>query len=102
MDKEMDKGVQDFLDKLAGIERIIEERPELAPCKMDLIFLQAQADRVCPMGGIRSYIGLLVAEDFKRFQERTSLADRMTTEEIAVPASLIQNGPNGYQNEDTE
>ncbi len=101
MKKKLEKGAQDFLDKLAGIERIIEERPELAPCRLDLTFLQAQADRVCPVGGIRSYIGLLVAEDFKKFQEHTSLADRMT-QEIAVPASLIQNGPNGYQNEDTE
>ena len=84
MKKKLEKGAQDFLDKLAGIERIIEERPELAPCRLDLTFLQAQADRVCPMGGIRSYIGLLVAEDFKKFQEHTSLADRMA-QEIALP-----------------
>lgn len=99
MKKKLEKGAQDFLDKLAGIERIIEERPELAPCKMDLLFLQAQADRVCPVGGIRSYIGLLVAEDFKKFQEHTSLADRMTTEEIAVPILELLNDENISKNE---
>lgn len=99
MKKKLEKGAQDFLDKLAGIERIIEERPELAPCKMDLLFLQAQADRVCPVGGIRSYIGLLVAEDFKKFQEHTSLADRMTIEEIAVPILELLNDENISKNE---
>lgn len=99
MKKKLEKGAQDFLDKLAGVDRIIEERPELAPCKMDLLFLQAQADRVCPVGGIRSYIGLLVAEDFKKFQEHTSLADRMTIEEIAVPILELLNDENISKNE---
>ena len=98
MKKKLGKGAQDFLDKLAGIERIIEERPELAPCRLDLTFLQAQADRVCPVGGIRSYIGLLVAEDFKKFQEHTSLADRMT-QEIAVPILELLNDENISKNE---